>query len=107
MKINEFAKKYGVDKRTIDYWTNCGLLNPSPCENGYRDYDYVCEREVKLLLIAKALNVGSLNDTVNMLNVMPKEAVDMFVIKRILEEKEKQTALYDKAVDYVNELLRG
>lgn len=38
MRIKEFAETFGVDKRTVDYLTNVGVLHPHVLENGYRDY---------------------------------------------------------------------
>jgi DNA-binding transcriptional MerR regulator len=37
-KIGQIAKKAGVSKRTIDYYTNLGLLKPVRSENNYRYY---------------------------------------------------------------------
>lgn len=37
-KIGEIAQLAGVSKRTVDYYTNIGLLNPSRSENNYRYY---------------------------------------------------------------------
>lgn len=36
--IGQIAKLAGVSKRTIDYYTNLGLLNPVRSENNYRYY---------------------------------------------------------------------
>ena len=39
MKTNEFAKLCGVDKRTLFYYDDIGLLKPAAVrENGYREY---------------------------------------------------------------------
>ena len=37
-KIGEIAELAGVSKRTIDYYTNLGLLKPVRSENNYRYY---------------------------------------------------------------------
>ncbi len=37
-KIGEIAKLAGVSKRTIDYYTNLGLLRPLRSDNNYRYY---------------------------------------------------------------------
>lgn len=37
-KIGEIAKLAGVSKRTIDYYTNLGLLRPVRSESNYRYY---------------------------------------------------------------------
>jgi DNA-binding transcriptional MerR regulator len=107
MKINEFAKKHDTSVRNIDYWTTEGLLHPALCGNGHRDYDETCDKEMKLIIIAKAMNVAKLSDTVDMLRHIPKGVATTFVTKSILEEKKKATKMYDDAIDYVNELLRG
>ncbi|GAB6179873.1 MerR family transcriptional regulator [Desulfotomaculum defluvii] len=37
-KIGELAELAGVSRRTIDYYTNLGLLKPERSESGYRYY---------------------------------------------------------------------
>ncbi|MCP3763569.1 MerR family transcriptional regulator [Domibacillus sp. A3M-37] len=38
MKIGEFAELAGVSKRTVDHYTNIGLLEPERSASGYRFY---------------------------------------------------------------------
>jgi len=48
-KIGEIAKLAGVSKRTVDYYTNLGLLEPARSESNYRYYSE--EALVRLKLI--------------------------------------------------------
>ena len=101
MTIKEFAEKYKIDKRSIDYWTNIGLLHPDQNEsNGYRQYGENAEEEIKLILIAKAMNIGSIEDTVELVKNTPKIFVDQIVIQRIKIEMEKAVELYKTALQF-------
>lgn len=66
VRIHDFAKKHGVDKRSIDYWTTIGLLHPEVHENGYRDYGDQADEEIGYIFIASMMNRPcSLKDAVN------------------------------------------
>ena len=51
MTIKEFAEKYNLEKRTVDYFTTIGIFHPKEAKSEnttfkvYRDYDKRCERE--------------------------------------------------------------
>ncbi|PKM76709.1 MAG: MerR family transcriptional regulator [Firmicutes bacterium HGW-Firmicutes-15] len=53
-KIGDLAKLAGVSKRTIDYYTNLGLLKPIRLDNNYRYFSG--ESLVKLNLIREMKN---------------------------------------------------
>lgn len=66
MRIKEFCEKYGVSRRSIDYWTYLGLLHPEVHENGYRDYGEQAESEIEYIFIASIMNrPESLKNVVN------------------------------------------
>lgn len=48
-KIGELAELAGVSRRTIDYYTNLGLLKPERSESGYRYYTEDCLPLLKLI----------------------------------------------------------
>lgn len=54
MRIAQLAKKYGIEKRTVDYYTTLGLI-PYTVESGsnYRDYGPDAETVVKKILILR------------------------------------------------------
>ena len=107
MRISEFSKKYGVDKRTIDYWTNCGFLHPQVNKtNGYREYGPEAEKEIKLLLIAKAMDIGSIEETFESLNYPPmcKSLFKKYVIHRLEEKKRIEMERFNDAIQYAKEL---
>lgn len=52
MKINEAEQEAGISKKNIRFYEEAGLLNPSRCANGYRDYsagDVETLKQIKLL----------------------------------------------------------
>ena len=73
MKIHEFAEKYGLAKRQVDYYTIKGLLHPEiNTVNRYRDYGSVCEEEVKCIILAKMLYSKVNEENVNMIRFLLK-----------------------------------
>lgn len=54
--INEVAKLTGITVRTLHYYDEIGLLNPSDVlENGYRIYDDKCLKKLQQILFFKEL----------------------------------------------------
>ena len=101
MFIGEFAKKYGVDRRSVDYWTNLGLIHADYDKNGiYRGYGDLAEREIKEVLVAKAMNHGSLEECTELVRHIPKGMVDDIIIKRIREEMDQVMERYKRALEY-------
>ena len=52
MKINEAEQEAGISKKNIRFYEEAGLMNPSRCANGYRDYsagDVETLKQIKLL----------------------------------------------------------
>lgn len=48
-RIGEIAELAGVSKRTVDYYTNLGLLNPIRSESNYRYYTPECLVRLKMI----------------------------------------------------------
>ena len=58
MKTNEFAKLCGVDKRTLFYYDDIGLLKPAAVrENGYREYSEADVKRLKQIKFLRKLYV--------------------------------------------------
>ena len=55
MQIKDFAKKYQVQADTIRYYEKEDLLKPKRRENGYREYDEECEKQIQLIIVLKQL----------------------------------------------------
>lgn len=106
MRIAQFAEKYGIDTRTVDYWTTIGLIHADRGENGfYREYGDQAEREIKTVLIAQAMNTGcSIEECTDLVRHTPKCLIDEIIVKKISEEMDKVTAQYKRALAYVSEM---
>ncbi|MEC0239049.1 MerR family transcriptional regulator [Paenibacillus dokdonensis] len=55
MKITDFANKYQIQTDTIRYYEKENLLNPLRRENGYREFDEECEKQLQLIIVLKQL----------------------------------------------------
>ncbi|CAI6079874.1 Mercuric resistance operon regulatory protein [Paenibacillus sp. JJ-100] len=55
MRIKDFAIKYQIQPDTLRYYEKEGLLNPIRRENGYRDFDEECEKQIQLITVLKQL----------------------------------------------------
>ncbi len=59
MQIGEFAKKTGVNPKTVRYYEEIGLLPPAPrTESGYRQYTDKDGERLEFIRSAKALGVA-------------------------------------------------
>ena len=106
MKIAEFADKYGVDRRSIDYWTNIGLLHPDGTSegNGYRVYGEKAEEEIKKILIAKAMGGSPLEEYVDLLDHLPADLWEKIVVDGIEKEIQRITSSYRLALKWAEEI---
>jgi len=77
-KIGEIARLAGVSRRTIDYYTNLGLLKPVRSESNYRYYSG--ETLVRLKLIEgmkkKRLTLEEIGERLNLLEYGPVDGVE-------------------------------
>ncbi len=108
MKIQEFAEKYGMEKRRIDYLTNLGFLHPEVDEhNGYRDYNQVCEEEAKRIIIIEAMGWSVTERTIQKLSVYDEFEVENVVLPLIEAERKRLEERTKKAIAFANEMQRG
>lgn len=109
MKIGELAEKYNVSAREVDYWTNLGLLHSVDqgvgYPNSYRNYGEASEREIKKILILKAMGLTLNEEHMSFLNAVPKDMIKEIVIDRIERERNKTCMKFDDALDFAGELL--
>ena len=56
MQINQLCKKYGISRKTIHFYIECGLLNPNKLPNNY--YNFSDSDLSKIELIIKLRNAG-------------------------------------------------
>lgn len=55
MQIKAFAQKYQMQADTIRYYEKEKILKPKRRENGYREYDEECEKQIQLVIVLKQL----------------------------------------------------
>lgn len=110
MWIQEFADKYGVDTRRIDYLTTCGYLHPE-CETRgrYRIYGPKAEEEMKRILVLECMGVrmAEANGYLEMFEHVPKALWETIILDRIKENMEKEISKYRTALRYAEELQKG
>ena len=55
MQIKDFAKKFHIQADTIRYYEKENILKPKRRENGYREYDEECEKQLVFIIVLKQL----------------------------------------------------
>ena len=104
MNIGDFAAKYSVTKREIDYWTDLGLIHPKINEkNGYQIYDAENEKEIKYVIIMKAAGMKLDLAHLGFLKMIPDDMYEQIVVEPILEERRRMSRFYDDALSYARE----
>lgn len=63
MQINQLCKKYGISRKTIHFYIECGLLNPNKLPNNY--YNFSDSDLSKIELIIKLRNAGVSIENIN------------------------------------------
>lgn len=107
MRIQEFAEKYGVSKRSVDYWTNIGVLHTEDREpNKYRNYGEKAEEEIKEILVLEAMNLPVNSETIRFLRAIPRNQVRKLVLNEIDKQKAKMIEKFDTAWEYAVEIQR-
>ena len=107
MRIGDFCEKYGLDRRSVSYWTDTGVLHPTREEHGlahWFDYGAECEEEAKKIVIARAMGQSRVEKYMKLLDNLPSELWDMVVFEKIKEEMENVTKQYRLALEYAKEL---
>lgn len=92
LKIGELAEQCGVTKRTIDHYTNLGLLEVERSTSNYRFYDPSMIQRVHW--IEQEKNAGkSLQDIKLQLQEAPYEEIDVMQLRmqmRLLDQQMQQ-----------------
>ena len=103
MRVKDLAKKYGVTARSVQYWTDLGLLTVDGTEpNGFRQYGEQAEEELKLILICEAAGLKVDAEHVRFVELMPKDMMES-LIGMIENERKKATQHFDQAIRFARE----
>ncbi|MFJ7646435.1 MerR family transcriptional regulator [Lysinibacillus sp. NPDC097279] len=87
LKIGELAQKTGITKRTIDYYTNLGLLEAERSESNYRYYDHAMID--RLYFIEQRKQEGlSLGEIQEALNIPSYEEIDVQMLRLKMQDLE-------------------
>lgn len=106
MRIAQLAKKYGIEKRSVDYYTTLGLI-PFTVESGsnYRDYGPDAETVVKKILILRDVGMPekkikeALNNPSYFTSAMWNEHIA--TLQRKIEETQKH---YQEMIQFATDL---
>ncbi|MDR4888270.1 MerR family transcriptional regulator [Fredinandcohnia sp. QZ13] len=97
-RIGELAKEANVSKRTIDYYTQLGILTPERSDSNYRFYSDEAVETLHLVAQYKELNIPLLEI---------KEKVELFHTNRVEQEKVlKYTQALSKRMEYLETELK-
>ncbi|WP_054860802.1 MerR family transcriptional regulator [Gracilibacillus sp. JCM 18860] len=109
MKIKEFAQKYRMQADTIRFYEKENILKPKRRENGYREYDEECEKQIQLIIVLKEL--GFTLKEIQRLLILRNEAISTSCNNStvsLLEEKiinlEEKIQFYQQALNVVQTL---
>ncbi|WP_107837984.1 MerR family transcriptional regulator [Metasolibacillus meyeri] len=91
LKIGELAEMTGITKRTIDYYTNLGLLKAQRSSSNYRYYNQ--EAIEKLDFIEKKKKEGLSLEQIKDLIEPKMEEIDIQDIRVQMQQLEKEVAL--------------
>ena len=103
MRINELSKKYGVDRRTIDYWTNLGWIRFTKEKNGYRNYRKEGEEDIRKILVLRLAEVKDI-ETYLAMDKLPKDFLEQQVVPAIKEATTKALRQYANALAYAKKM---
>ncbi|MEH7381165.1 MerR family transcriptional regulator [Bacillus sp. JJ1533] len=96
--MGELAKEANVSKRTIDYYTQLGILTPERSDSNYRFYSDEAVETLHLVSQYKELNIPLLEI---------KEKVELFHTNRVEQEKVlKYTQVLSKRMEYLETELK-
>lgn len=99
LKIGEIAELAGVSRRTIDYYTNLGLLKPVRSESNYRYYTQDALVRLKIIEVMKSERF-TLDEIKDRFNVLDESAPPM------KKEKHGQAVTLDNLFQEFKELER-
>ena len=107
MRINQLSKKYNVDKRTIDYYSNVAKILPftqSEGSNNYRDYDANSEKTLRRILILRELgfSIDTIKKKLNDPDEFSSDIMDHF-IEELTKKRDQELSRIDSLIDYAEE----
>lgn len=106
MRIAQLSKKYGLEKRAIDYYTSLGLIPCTKEENSnYRTYGEDAEIAIKKIIILREIGFSSkkIKEALNNPSYFTESTWNEHI--RMLEsEKEKMSKHYNDMIHYAEEL---
>ncbi|MEB2279344.1 MerR family transcriptional regulator [Lysinibacillus xylanilyticus] len=88
LKIGELAEKTGITKRTIDYYTNIGLLEAERSASNYRYYAPAMIERLQYIEQRKQQGL-SLIDIQHELNIAPHEEIDVQMLRVKMQDLEQ------------------
>ncbi|MFJ8514358.1 MerR family transcriptional regulator [Lysinibacillus xylanilyticus] len=86
--MGELAEKTGITKRTIDYYTNIGLLEAERSASNYRYYAPAMIERLHLIEQRKLQGL-SLVDIQHELNITPHEEIDVQMLRVKMQNLEQ------------------
>nr|WP_081791167.1 MerR family transcriptional regulator [Lysinibacillus fusiformis] len=89
--MGELAEKTGITKRTIDYYTNIGLLVAERSATNYRFYDPVMIERLQFIEQRKQQGL-SLVEIQHELNITPYEEIDVQMLRLKMQDLEHDVA---------------
>ena len=100
MTTKEFAKLCGVEKRTLFYYDQIGLLKPETVlENGYRDYS---QEQVKRLEDIKFLQATGLSlSEIKALLMNEEEGGNVKIVEECVRRAEEQIIRMSNGRNYL------
>ncbi|MED4071626.1 MerR family transcriptional regulator [Priestia endophytica] len=107
LKIGELAKLTGLTKRTIDYYTNMGLLEAERSTSNYRFYDCLCIEKIEYIEKCKKRN-QTLEEIKKSLQEKEAEEIDILELRLKMKglEKELNQVLDQKGDKDARDLLK-
>lgn len=96
MQIKAFSPLVGVSMDTIRYYEKMGLVHPQRLDNGYRDYDYQCVAQIKMIVVLKHLGF-SLQEIAQLTTLKMNEITP--------ECNQKALSLFDKKIKQLSNLM--
>lgn len=103
MRIGQFAKKFGIDTRTIDFYTKTpGLLEPKAIPgSNYRDYDEECEKTLLKILIFRdvGLSINEIQEALKDPSYFTREKLDKHIAE-MEEHRDREMKRYDDMIDF-------
>ncbi|MEB2302574.1 MerR family transcriptional regulator [Lysinibacillus xylanilyticus] len=89
--MGEFAEKTGITKRTIDYYTNIGLLEAERSASNYRYYSPAMIERLHYIEQRKQQGL-SLIEIQHELNITPHEEIDVQMLRVKMQDLEQDVA---------------